>query len=106
MSEQWMKAGEIGSDGYLHIEIDGQDCVAHNLAWLYMTGEWPLVKSSISTAINSITPGPIFVSRDIELERSGARDDTNMDRNMDRDGSDWGYVDSRVSNFNCWRDQP
>ena len=41
MSEQWMKAGEIGSDGYLHIEIDGQDCLAHNLAWLYMTGEWP-----------------------------------------------------------------
>jgi hypothetical protein len=35
------QAGEIGSDGFLHIEINGQDYLAHELAWLLMTGELP-----------------------------------------------------------------
>ena len=34
-------AGSIKHSGYIHIQIDKTVCMAHRLAFLYMTGEYP-----------------------------------------------------------------
>ena len=34
-------AGTVGLNGYRYISVDGARCLAHRLAWLYMTGSWP-----------------------------------------------------------------
>lgn len=37
-------AGTTKEDGRVYICVDGQDYRAHRLAWLYMTGEWPILE--------------------------------------------------------------
>src|SRR4051812_36538770 len=34
-------AGSVATKGYWRITLDGQECLAHRLAWLYVHGTWP-----------------------------------------------------------------
>lgn len=36
------QAGMVDQDGHIEIVIEGAGYRAHRLAWLYMTGEWPV----------------------------------------------------------------
>lgn len=35
-------AGSASGNGHIKIIVDGRHCHAHNLAWLVVTGEWPI----------------------------------------------------------------
>lgn len=34
-------AGCVGTNGYVHMSVNGCVCYGHRLAWLYVYGEWP-----------------------------------------------------------------
>ena len=36
-----MPAGSLRRDGYIYAMFDGHRAMAHQFAWLYVTGEWP-----------------------------------------------------------------
>lgn len=36
-----MPAGSLRRDGYVYAMFDGHRAMAHQFAWLYVTGEWP-----------------------------------------------------------------
>ena len=36
------RAGGHNADGYVLVRVDGKQYLAHRLAWLYMTGKWPV----------------------------------------------------------------
>ena len=36
-----MPAGSLRRDGYVYAMFDGRRAMAHQFAWLYVTGEWP-----------------------------------------------------------------
>jgi len=36
-----MPAGSVRRDGYVYVMFDGYRGMAHQFAWLYVTGEWP-----------------------------------------------------------------
>ena len=38
------RAGHSDGDRYLYVTVDGVIYLAHRLAWLYMTGEWPVAE--------------------------------------------------------------
>jgi len=40
---QGKEAGSVKPDGYRTIVIKGKGYLAHRLAWLYMTGSWPVL---------------------------------------------------------------
>jgi hypothetical protein len=46
-------AGSIGKNGYIYISVDRKKHLAHRLAWLYVTGEWP------KAAIDHIDGNPL-----------------------------------------------
>lgn len=35
-------AGTVGKNGYRYVSVDGHRCLVHRLAWLWMTGAWPV----------------------------------------------------------------
>lgn len=35
------RAGNLRSDGYLHVSVFGRKYLAHRLVWLHVTGTWP-----------------------------------------------------------------
>lgn len=40
-TKPWDIAGSLHNQGYVHMMIAGKRYLAHRLAWLYQTGEWP-----------------------------------------------------------------
>lgn len=66
-----LKAGSVAKsrlDGYLRIRVDGKSYMAHRLAWLYMTGEWP---SGQIDHINGVRDDNRFVNlRDVETNEN------------------------------------
>lgn len=63
-------AGGMQNRGYLRIAVSGERHLAHRLAWLYMTGEWP----------------PVHVDH-----KNGVRTDNRWDnlRSADRSQNQW-----------------
>lgn len=39
--QPWEEAGTLEKDGYIRIRVKGKSYLAHRLAWLYVTGEFP-----------------------------------------------------------------
>lgn len=35
------RAGAVRGDGYVVVQVNGKQYLAHRLAWLYVTGSWP-----------------------------------------------------------------
>jgi len=46
-------SGYVHSRGYVHISVEGVEYKAHRLAWLYMTGEWPLLQIDHEDTVRS-----------------------------------------------------
>ena len=49
----WAVAGHAHPHGYVKIGVDGEEYLAHRLAWLYMTGEWPHAEVDHANCVRS-----------------------------------------------------
>lgn len=86
-------AGTPKGNGYLVIRVDGVLYLAHRLAWLYMTGEWPTQKidhklnDGYDNTISNLRDGSIRLNA--ENQRRARRDNKAGLLGVSQDGRRW-----------------
>jgi len=70
-----MKVGGPHNKGYWCIRIDGRSYLAHRLAWLYVTGQWPTesVDHRDRNKMNNAWANLRDVTHTVNMQNNGAR---------------------------------